>query len=200
VIGALAAAENVFPPLPADTAVAIGAFLSTAGTVSALYVFLITWVANVTTATSVYLAGRTVGRSFFRGRIGRRLMHPRRLARLEQWYRHYGGWGIFVSRFIPGIRGVVPPFAGVAHLGFWRAVPPMALASGLWYAVLVISAAAMVKRANDVMVFVGHVNRIGLIAAIVMVAGGAIAWWRRRSRPSPPTSHRSPLRSDDEEC
>ncbi len=182
VIGVLAAAENVFPPVPADTAVAIGAFLSSAGTVSALSVFLITWVANVATATSVYFAGRTVGRSFFRGRLGRRLMHPRRLARLEALYRHYGSWGIFVSRFIPGVRGVVPPFAGVAHLRFWRAVPPMALASGIWYGALTFFAATLVTKLDDVAVFVSHLNRIALVVGLAAIAGVAIGVWRRRAR------------------
>jgi membrane protein DedA with SNARE-associated domain len=180
VIGALAAAENVFPPVPADTAVALGAFLSSAGRVSALNVFLITWVANVATATSVYLAGRTVGRSFFRGRIGRRLMHPRRLRRLETMYARYGMWGIFLSRFIPGVRGVVPPFAGVARLAFWRAIPPMAVASGLWYGVLIYAAATFILRLDDVLAFVGAFNRAALTVAVLLIAIGGFLWWRHR--------------------
>jgi membrane protein DedA with SNARE-associated domain len=182
VIGALAAAENVFPPVPADTAVALGAFLSTSGAVSALNIFLVTWVANVATATSVYVAGRTVGRSFFRGRIGRRLMHPRRLQRLESMYARYGTWGIFFSRFIPGVRGVVPPFAGVARLSFWRAVPPMALASGLWYATLVYMAATFTRRLDDVLAFVGDFNRVVLVVGAVLIAVASVLWWRRRLR------------------
>lgn len=178
----MAAAENVFPPIPADTAVAIGAFLSTAGTVSALNVFLVTWVANVATAASVYYAGRVVGRPFFRGRIGRRLMHPRRLARLEGLYRDHGSWGIFLSRFIPGVRGVVPPFAGVVRLGFWRAVPPMALASGIWYGTLTFLAATLITRVDDVVTLVGRFNRIALIAGVTLLAGAGVLWWRRRQR------------------
>jgi membrane protein DedA with SNARE-associated domain len=182
VIGAMAAAENVFPPVPADTAVAIGAFLSTAGRVSALNVFLITWVANVATATSVYYAGRVVGRPFFRGRIGRRLMHPRRLARLESLYRTHGSWGIFLSRFIPGVRGVVPPFAGVVRLGFWRAVPPMAVASGIWYGALTFLAATLITRVDDVLHLVRHLNQIALVAALALIVAGGVLWWRRRWR------------------
>jgi LPXTG-motif cell wall-anchored protein len=182
VIGAMAAAENVFPPVPADTAVAIGAFLSTAGTVSALNIFLITWVANVATATSVYYAGRVVGRPFFRGRIGRRLMHPRRLARLEGLYRAHGTWGIFLSRFIPGVRGVVPPFAGVVRLGFWRAVPPMAVASGIWYGALTFLAATLITRVDDVLIFVGHFSRMALIAGVALLAVAGVLWRRRRRR------------------
>ena len=185
VIGALAAAENVFPPVPADTAVALGAFLSTAGTVSALMVFLITWVANVATATSVYLVGRSVGRSFFRGRLGRRLMHPRRLRRLETMYARHGTWGIFLSRFIPGVRAAVPPFAGVARLPFWRAVPPMALASGLWYGVLVYLAATFITRVDDVLGFVATFNRVGVLGGVVLVAAVAFFLWRRRRQRVP---------------
>jgi len=197
VIGAMAAAENVFPPVPADTAVAIGAFLSTAGTVSALIVFLITWVANVATATSVYYAGRLVGRPFFRGRIGRRLMHPRRLARLESLYRDHGSWGIFLSRFIPGVRGVVPPFAGVVRLGFWRAVPPIALVSGIWYGTLTFVAATVITRVDDVVVFIGHFNRIALIIGSLMVAAAALAWWNRHRLPSSSIPLQRP-RAEDE--
>lgn len=186
VIGALAAAENVFPPVPADTAVALGAFLSAGGRISAAAVFLITWVANVATAASVYLAGRTVGRSFFRGRLGRRLMHPRRLARLEELYRQYGGWGIFISRFIPGVRGVVPPFAGVARLPFWRSVPPMALASGIWYGTLTFAAATLVTRLDDLALFVRRFNRVALALGLVAAVAGVIVILRRRPRPRQP--------------
>jgi membrane protein DedA with SNARE-associated domain len=182
VIGALAAAENVFPPVPADTAVALGAFLSAGGRISATVVFLITWVANVATATSVYFAGRILGRPFFRGRLGRRLMPPRRLAWLEDLYRHYGTWGIFFSRFVPGVRGVVPPFAGVAHLSFWRAVPPMALASGIWYGVLTFAAATMVKRLDDLVAFVRHVNLVALLVGLAGAGLFAVLLWRRRHR------------------
>lgn len=193
VIGTLAAVENVFPPVPADTAVALGGFLAGAGKVSALNVFLITWSANVLTATSVYLAGRTVGRSFFRGRLGRKLVHPRHLARLERLYHRHGPLGLFVSRFIPGVRAVLPPFAGVAHLSFWRSVPPMALASGIWYGALTYAAALLVTQLDDVAAFVRRFNAVAfLLAASAGAALAAFIWWRRRrlrparSRPEPP--------------
>lgn len=179
VIGVLAAVENIVPFVPADTAVALGAFLSTAGAVSAWAVFLVTWVANVTTATLVYLAGRRIGRPFFSGRTGQRLLRPHHLARLESLYSRYGAWGILLSRLIPGVRAVVPPFAGVARVGFWRAVPPMALASGGWYGALTYLAATLVTELNDIPVLVSRVNRVALVVALV-VAVAALVMWRRR--------------------
>ena len=178
----------MFPPVPADTAVALGAFLSNAGAVSAGMVFLITWTANVTTATSVYLAGRSLGRSFFTGRLGRRLLHPTRLDRLERLYHDHGAWGIFLSRFIPGVRAVVPPFAGVARLSAWRAIPPMAIASGIWYGVLTFLAATAARSLDDLARLVGRLNwTVAVIAAsgIVTIISWIILRRRRHKSPSP---------------
>ena len=44
---------------------------------------------------------------------------------------------IFVTRFLPGIRSVVPVFAGVTHQGWLPVALPIALASGIWYGGLV---------------------------------------------------------------
>lgn len=183
VIGILAAIENVFPPVPADTAVALGAFLSQAGTVSAQSVFWVTWTANVLTATSVYLAGRVLGRPFFKGRLGRRLLNEKRLQRLDDLYHRHGSWGIFVSRFVPGVRAVVPPFAGVAHLPFWRAVPPMALASGIWYAVLTFVAARAARSLDDVLQLLRRLNwTFAAVGAGLLLLAVTILLLRRARR------------------
>jgi membrane protein DedA with SNARE-associated domain len=44
VIGTLATVENIIPLVPADTAVALGAFLAQRGLTTPLNVFLVTWV------------------------------------------------------------------------------------------------------------------------------------------------------------
>jgi membrane protein DedA with SNARE-associated domain len=185
-IGALAAVENVFPPIPADTAVAIGAFLSHHGTVLVRTIFLVTWACNVLGATAVYLAGRTLGRQFFTGRIGRQLLKPTRLERLEQLYSNHGTWGIFVSRFLPGVRAVVPAFAGVARLSAFRAVLPMAVASGIWYGTLTYLVASAAEKIEDVVRIVAHLNWTFVATALVVTGVLALTIWvrRRRSRGS----------------
>jgi membrane protein DedA with SNARE-associated domain len=177
----LAGVENVFPPVPADTAVALGAFLSRYGTVSALIVFLLTWVVNVVTATVVYVVARTFGRRFFLGRVGRRLIRRRSLARIERLYEDYGTWGIFLSRFIPGVRAVVPPFAGVAGLGAFRAMAPVVAASALWYGTLTFLVATLAAQLDELALLLRRVNLVALIAALV-VAGGIGGWIYLRKR------------------
>lgn len=163
-----AGTENLFPLVPADTAVALGAFLSAGGRISALTVFLVTWVANVTTAAGVYVAARTAGRTFFRGRVGSKLLRPKALARIEALYERHGTWAIFLSRFVPGVRALVPPFAGVAGLGAVRALVPLVIASGIWYGTLTYVAATAIRNIDEIGRFIGGLNR--LVLAIVGVA------------------------------
>lgn len=180
-IGVLASVENVFPPVPADTAVALGAFLSNAGTVSAWSVFGVTWAANVGSGIGVYLAARTWGRRFFTGRLGRRLLNPKHLHKLERLYDRYGTWGVFLSRFVPGARAVIPLFGGIAGLKSIRALLPMAVASAIWYGMLTFAAATLIPKLDDVAAFVVGLNWAGLaLAALAAVAIIWVTFLRRR--------------------
>ncbi len=172
--------ENIFPPVPADTAVALGAYLSRSGTVSAVSIFLLTWVVNVGSAAMVYWAARTHGRRFFRGRLGQRILRPQALARLETMYRHHGLWGIFLSRFVPAVRAVVPPFAGIAALGPVRALVPTALASAIWYGTLTVLVVALADQIEDVIRLVDGLSltALAVTAAVVLVL---VVVARRRS-------------------
>ena len=53
--------------------------------------------------------------------------------RLEAMYCRYGVWAIAISRFLPGLRAIVPPVAGALRVGTVRALLAMGVASALWY-------------------------------------------------------------------
>ncbi len=180
---ALSALENVFPPVPADTAVALGAFLARRGEISVVPLTLLCWLANLASASLTYLLGRRHGRAFFRDGWGRRLMPPAGLQALEEAYARWGGAAIFVSRFLPGLRAAVPPFAGVAGFPPLRALVPAALASLIWYAFLAAAGYQLAANWEAVKALVGNANRaLGIAAA---VAAGIAAWWLwRRTRAS----------------
>lgn len=186
VIAALAAVENIFPPVPADTAVALGAFLSGGGRISAGTVFVVTWLANVGSAMAVYAAVRRIGRPFFQGPIGRRLVRPHALERIERLYDRHGTWGIFVSRFIPGVRAVVPPFAGIAGLTWLRAIVPVAAASAIWYGALTWLAATAIREVDQITQLLRNINRTGavvlIVLAAVIVVAVLIGWHKHKRR------------------
>lgn len=183
VIGLLAVVENVVPPVPADAAVALGAFLSQRGVTTPILVFAVTWVCNIAGATAVYFAARRFGRRFFATAAGRRLLAPEAIAVIEREYLRFGTLGIFFARFLPGIRAVVPPFAGIANLTPARAILPMALASGLWYGGMTVLGSVVGAEWGQISRIMADVNRTaGVVTALLVVGGLVWAYIRRRRR------------------
>jgi membrane protein DedA with SNARE-associated domain/uncharacterized tellurite resistance protein B-like protein len=185
VLALLAAVENVVPPVPSDAAVGLGAFLSHRGVTTPLLVFMVTWVANLGGAALVYLAARRYGQRLFASRTGRRLLAPRSLAVIEREYLRFGIAGIFISRFLPGIRAVVPPFAGLVRLGAVRTLVPMAVASAIWYGGITLVGSLIGASWERIAGILDGVNRtMGVITALLLAAGIAWYWAGRRRRAS----------------
>jgi membrane protein DedA with SNARE-associated domain/uncharacterized tellurite resistance protein B-like protein len=163
--------------------VALGAFLSNRGVTTPFGVFAVTWLANLVGATAVYFVARRYGRKLFATSIGRRLLAPRSLAVIEREYLRFGVAGIFVSRFLPGIRAVVPPFAGLVNLSPLRTLVPTGVASAIWYGGITLLGTVIGAewgRINQIML---GVNRTLGIITLVLVAI-ALAWYfiKRRGR------------------
>lgn len=172
--------ENIFPPVPADTFVLVGAFLAGTGDASPWLVFGSTWVGNVAAAVGVYLLAFRFGDGFFATTIGHWLLKPRQLQQIGRFYERWGTPSIFVSRFLPGFRALVPVFAGVTRTPLRRVFLPLALASGLWYGALVYLG-AMVGRNRDVIFdFFERASTLLLVPAVLLLVALAIWWWRTR--------------------
>jgi membrane protein DedA with SNARE-associated domain/uncharacterized tellurite resistance protein B-like protein len=182
VLGLLAAVENVIPPVPSDAAVALGAFLSIRGLTTPLGVFLVTWAANLAGAAAVYLVARRYGRRLFATSTGRRLLAPRSLAIIEREYLRFGVVGIFISRFLPGIRAVVPPFAGLVGLSAIRTLVPMGVASAIWYGGITILGTVIGSEWERINRIILGVNRTLAIVAVLLIATGMIWYLRARRR------------------
>lgn len=183
VIGTGAAIENIVPPIPADTFVVAGAFLAAAGRASPWLVFLFTWVPNVGTALVVYALARRYGRGFFNTPAGHWLLRPHQLEEVGRFYDRWGTGAIFVSRFLPMLRSIVPVFAGVTHVPFWRVAPSLALASGLWYGALVYAGAAAGRNLDVIVRFLDRAGTSLLAVAAVFIAA-LLLWWLRSRRSS----------------
>lgn len=167
--------------MPADSVVALGAFLAGQGAdITMLGVFFATWVPNVASAVGMYWVARTVGRSFAESPAGRRLLSPGAMQTLERAYQRHHVWGIFVSRFLPGYRAVVPPFAGIAGLGAYRALVPVAVASGIWYGFLVLLAHRLGSNWSSVAHAVGRIGWWLGAVAVAVTALLVFGLWRRR--------------------
>jgi membrane protein DedA with SNARE-associated domain len=183
-IGAGAAVENVIPPVPADTFVLLGAFLAESGRAEPLFVFLVTWVSNVVSAVVVYRLAYRYGRGFFTTRAGHWLLRPKQLETIGIFYQRWGTPAIFMSRFLPAFRALVPVFAGVTHVPLLRVLPPLAVASALWYGTLVYLGALASRNWNAIMTFFAQFST-GLLALASVLIVFVAAWWVRSRREHP---------------
>lgn len=176
-----AAVENIFPPIPADTIVAFGSFLAARGQGTSIGAFLAVWVGNLSGAALMYGAGRRYGASH----IEKRLLKDKGAeaeGRLRSLYDRYGIGALFLSRFVPGVRAIVPPFAGALKVPFVPALLVMGIASGIWYG-LVAWLAFRVGANWDALQ--SALKQYGTIAAAVALGIGVIAaivWFFRKRR------------------
>jgi membrane protein DedA with SNARE-associated domain len=180
VVGLLSAVENIFPPVPADTAVVLGAFLAHRGVTTPWLVFAVTLVFNTSSAMGMYFLGARHATTLFQTSLARRLLPDEGVAFVQREYERYGVLGLFIGRLLPGFRSIIPPFAGMLHLGPWRTLLPIVAASTLWYGGLVYAAAKLGEHWDELMRLVGTVNRGIGIAALVVLAALAFSIWRRR--------------------
>ncbi|NNK49267.1 MAG: DedA family protein [Gemmatimonadetes bacterium] len=179
-VGAGAAIENLFPPVPSDLVVVAGGILADRGMLDVRLVFLVAWASNLLLALGVYVAARHFGGGIFSTRWGRWLLRPAQLERMSLFYEDYGALTILVSRFFPVFRVLVPAFAGISRLGFARTALPLAVASAIWYAVLVVGGVLASRNIPRIMSALTAVNTtVGLIALAVALAL-AWLWWRSR--------------------
>lgn len=183
VIGLLAALENIFPPVPADTAAALGGFLAAQNPrLSVLLIYVVTIVGNIGSAAGVYLFARRVGKGFLASRLGRRLVSPELMTTVKDRYERHHVWGIFVSRCLPVYRAVVPPVAGMMEVPARRAIPAMAAASALFYGAVVWLAYTLGSNWSVVEAAVGRMGRVLLGLAVLVTVLLLWLWSRWRER------------------
>ncbi len=182
VLGVGAALENIFPPLPADTFVLFGAFLAAQGRANPWGVWVATWLANAVSALAVYMLAWHYGRSFFRTAVGRWVLHPGQLERLARFYHAWGTTAIFLSRFLPGFRAVVPIFAGVSHVRPRRVALPIVVASGIWYGAIVLLGSAAGANWTVIRHAFRH-TAVTLAVIAVLLAALVLRWWWRTRHP-----------------
>jgi len=181
VLGTGTALENIVPPIPADTFVIVGGFLSAVGGLDAPLVFLVTWSTNVMSALAVYWISLAHGPSFFQHGWGRHLLNHHQMERMRLFHEEWGVVAIFLTRFLPGLRAMAPAAAGVSHLAWWRVAAPVAVASAIWYGALVWLGRTAGTHLDEIKEWVDQAHLVLLVIALVVLSGAGLWWWRSRS-------------------
>jgi membrane protein DedA with SNARE-associated domain len=130
-----------------------------------------------------YLIGAWGGRPLL-DRYGRYIhIHPDDLDRADAWFARYGGWAVFLARFVPLLRALINYPAGVARMPIGRFLLFSILGSIPWNLALVT--AGWVLGENYEALYQG-IRPFEILIYIVVVVGVAfilIRWARGRSAP-----------------
>lgn len=185
-LGGGAAMENIAPPVPADTFVLAGALLAAQGAADPWAVFLVTWSFNVLAAVGVYAVAWHYGARFFKMPIARWLLREHQLEQIGTFYHDWGVPAIFLSRFLPAWRAMVPVFAGISHVRALKVIPPLVVASGIWYGFLVVLGVFMGRNLEAVARWFGGINSVLLWIALALAVAVGVWWWRTRHREDAP--------------
>ena len=171
---------NMGVPLPEETVLILAGYLVWQGDLR-LPVVLAIGILSAVVGDNI---GYRIGRHYGQGAIERYglwvLGNSRRLKRVRGFVTRYGPTGVFVARFLPGVRFMAGPLAGATGLRPLRFLVANVLGAALYVPLSVGIGYAVgyglgdyVARLNRV---VGAVERIVLAAAIL--AALALMGWR----------------------
>ncbi len=180
--GVTAAIENIIPPFPSDVVIAFASFLVAQGANGTkLGVFSAVWIGNVAGAMLVYAVGRKYGAE----RLEKRLAGAkaeRHDATVRKLFQRWGLPAIFVSRFVPGVRAIVPAIAGALKLKPLPVAIMIGAASALWYGLITIVAFRVGSNWEALKSMIGEYTTVAAIVGGVILAAGVVAWLVARKR------------------
>ena len=181
----ISASENIFPPFPADIVVAFGSFLAARGEGSPYSTFFVSWTGNLCGAALMYYVGRKYGSSAFMSRL-ERWAGKGAEQRLMALYGRYGLPALFISRFLPAVRAVVPPFAGAMKLPPIPVAIAIAAASGVWFAFITFVAFRAGSNWDVLYAQILHSGKIISMGAVALVVIAVAAYFIFRKKPTKP--------------
>ena len=181
ILAAVAATENFLPPIPADVIVAFGSFLAARADRSPIPTIIAVVIGNVGGAVAMFVLGRRFGAAWIRRHLSR-VMGESAEQRVQHWYNQYGMPALFLSRFLPGVRAVVPPLAGAIRVPAAGAIAAIGVASTIWYTTLALIAYRLGTQWDRIVEAIKDFQTVAAIVAGVIVALGLVVWWLARRR------------------
>lgn len=180
--------EGVVPVMPGDLAAALLAFYAARSGGELVPTIVMVTSGSVLGALLMWWIGRRLGAEWVAKRIGKFRFGGGEAKleaaehRVEDAYRQYGWVALFVSRFVPGIRAVVPAAAGALRVPLWEVTLIFSVASGLWYGLIAWIAFRVGADWATVRQSLERLARdVGIGAVIAAVVLAAVGWrlWKR---------------------
>jgi membrane protein DedA with SNARE-associated domain len=161
--------ENLFPPMPGDTFVVLGAFLVGRGQMEFLPAYLATTAGSLCGFMILFFAGRTWGFRLFQS-PGGRFFSRERLEQVTRWFDRHGYRVIALNRFLSGFRSVVSFAAGTVKMDSRRVALLGLVSCVLWNALLM---GVGILIGENWAVIVRHYQRFVFLLICLLI----LFWW-----------------------
>ena len=119
-----------------------------------------------------------LGRHFREPLVSRRPIsrYPGLVTRGEEFLRRHGGKSVFIARFTPGVRAIVPVLSGMLLMSPARFYAMNVLSAVSWGPAHILAGAAI----GATLMLLGAVaGRLAFIVVILIVLGGSVTWGTR---------------------
>lgn len=182
----LIAIENIFPPIPSEVILTFGGFLTTTTTMTVLGVVLASTVGSVIGATVLYYIGWSISTETLKKIIAKR-GHILRLKesdvdRAIGWFDKYGGWSVFLCRFVPLIRSLISIPAGLAKMRFSPFLLLTTLGSLIWNSVLVGLGAYVGESWHEIVHIMESYSTVLYALLGIMIVIGVLIFMKKRNK------------------
>lgn len=181
--------ESTALPVPAEVVIPPAAFWAAQGKLNIWLVVLAATTGSWIGSAISYWVALKVGRPLVE-RYGRFVMlPPSKIEKADQWFRAYGGGGIFVARLLPAIRHLISIPAGLFEMDFKVFSLMTVLGAGVfngalaWFGMHVIGDRPDLMRDPDALRNVLSTKSHWLIGFALVVAAlyALMTWMQKRA-------------------
>jgi membrane-associated protein len=178
---------NVGVPVPEETILLLAGYLAWRRTLRLSLVLAVGVVSAVAGDNLGYWIGRRYGLKPLMRYSRRFVAEPKRFDSMRRFIVRYGPWGVFVARFLPGLRFLAGPLAGMLGLPVRRFVAANVLGALVYVPAIVGIGYAVgyglgdyVERLRGVIGRVEHLVLAGTLVVTVAVLGWRLLRARRQ--------------------
>lgn len=173
--------ENIFPPIPGDTVIIVGAYLVGRGILNFWGVYLVTTLGSVLGFMSLFSIAFYVEKKFIEKYQPRWITHTH-IDRVESWFRKYGYGVIVLNRFLSGARSVISLVAGLSKMS-----PPIVLllsflSCALWNGILIYLGLLLGHNWKQIITVLKIYNQWVLLIIIFILLGWLIIRYLRKRK------------------
>jgi len=170
-------------PVPEEVTMAGSGFLLFQEKVRLVPILVTCYTATLLGDSIPFWLGRKYGMSALRFPIVARIVHPERMALLEERFQRHGSWAVFTCRFLPGVRLPGWFMAGTLGMSYVRFLIFNGAAALIMTPCWVLLGRAFGERIEALEGHVKHLNQIMGFAILALILGfGVRVLVRRRER------------------